>query len=270
MAFDPELVWLIQENQEDRLTVGAIKGVLDVLNVRWIGIEIDFKTAALPSIEGLREGDRVLCFGPSFITRIDHRDPVWRIGSIFDPDSFRWSQFQANWPGKMLSRDGNVTSVRTLRIDPPELPIFTRPDADSKTFDGGIRSRFEFEVLLKRLDADLPIVTASPTIIDAEYRMFMVASEVVAASEYRRNGRTSMQGFVPNAAVDLALEADRIWRPAESYAIDVGRSGERFGIIEANCITAARHYAADTRAIVEALCRHYGTANRERRGMGSE
>jgi hypothetical protein len=34
MPFDPKLVWLIQENQEDRLTVQGIKDVLDELNVR--------------------------------------------------------------------------------------------------------------------------------------------------------------------------------------------------------------------------------------------
>jgi hypothetical protein len=49
MAFDPKLVWLIQENQEDRLTVRRIKDVLDELKVRWIGIEIDFKTPTLAS-----------------------------------------------------------------------------------------------------------------------------------------------------------------------------------------------------------------------------
>jgi hypothetical protein len=69
------------------------------------------------------------------------------------------------------------------------------------------------DALLNRLDNDLWIVTASPTAIDAEYRLFIVASEVVAASEYRRNGQTSLQGFVPNEAVDLAIEADRTWRP---------------------------------------------------------
>jgi hypothetical protein len=258
MTFDPRLVWLIQENQEDRLTVRGIKDVLDDLNVRWIGIEIDFRALTLPPIQGLQDGDRVLCFGPSFISRIDHGDPAWRIGSIFDPVTFRWSQFQANWPGKMLSQDGRVSSVRTLGANPPGRPVFVRPDADSKTFDGGLRSRAELDVLLNRLDADLQIVTASPIAIEAEYRIFMVASEVVAASEYRRNGQTSLQGFVPNEAVDLAIEADRTWRPAQAYAIDVARSGERLGIVEANCITAARHYAANGRAIVAALCRLYG------------
>jgi hypothetical protein len=260
MPFDPQFVWLIQENQEDRLTVRTVEDVLDELGVRWIGIEIDFKSPTLPSIDGLRGGDRVLCFSPSFIPRIDHRDPAWRIGSIFDPAPFRWSQFQAHWPGKMLSQDGRVSSVRMLRADPPDHPVFTRPDADSKTFDGGIRSRPELDVLLNRLDGDLQIVTASPGSIDAEYRVFMIASEVVAASEYRRNGQTSIQGFVPNEAVDLAIEADRTWQPAKAYAIDVARSGDHFGIVEANCITAARHYAADGRAIVEALCRLYGVA----------
>lgn len=262
VTLDPKLVWLIQENQEDLLTVRGIKDVLDELKVRWIGIEIDLQNSTLPSFEGVRDGDRVLCFGPSFIPRIDHRDPAWLVGSIFDPASFRWSQFQANWPGKMLSQDGRVSSVRALRANLPAQPIFIRPDADSKAFDGGKRSRPELDVLLNSLDPELQIVTASITSIDAEYRIFVVASEVIAASEYRRNGQPSMQGFVPNEAVDLAIEADRTWRPAQAYVIDVARSGHRFGILEANCITAARHYAANGRTIVEALCRLYGGAER--------
>jgi hypothetical protein len=74
MPFDRKLVWLIQENQEDRFTVQGIEDVLDELKVRWIGIDIDFHTPTLPPIGGLRADDRVLCFGPSFIPRIDHRD----------------------------------------------------------------------------------------------------------------------------------------------------------------------------------------------------
>jgi hypothetical protein len=259
MSFDPKLVWLVQNNQEDPLVVRTVKEVLDELGVRWIGIDIDFKTPTLPAIDGLRRDDRVLCFGPSFIRRIDHRDPTWRIGCIFDPVSFRWSEFQARWQGRMLSQDGRVSSVGTLRAEPPPGPVFIRPDADSKTFEGGIRSGRELDILLARLDADLPVVVASPRPVDAEYRLFMIAADVVAASEYRRNGQPSIHGFVPNQAVDLAIEADRAWRPAAAYAIDVARSGDSFGIVEANCITAAGHYAANGRAIVEALCRLCGT-----------
>jgi hypothetical protein len=65
MTFDPRLVWLIQENQEDRRTVRGIKEVLDELNVRWIGLEIGFRVLTLPSIQSLQDGDRILCFGPS-------------------------------------------------------------------------------------------------------------------------------------------------------------------------------------------------------------
>lgn len=259
MSFDPRLVWLIQENQEDRRTVQRVQDVLDELDVRWIGIEIDFRKPTLPSVAGLRHDDRVLCFGPSFIPRIDHRDPRWRIGCIFDPASFRWSQFHIYWSGRMLSQDGKVSSAGAVRADPPTRPVFIRPDADSKVFDGGVRSRRELDILLDGLEDDLPVVTASPNPISNEYRVFMVASEVIAASEYRRNGQPSIHGFVPNEVVDLAIEADQIWRPAKAYAIDVARSGERLGIVEANCITAARHYAANGRSIVEALCRLYGT-----------
>src|ERR1700722_7676746 len=249
------MIWLIQENQDDLRTVALIKDVLDGLAVRWIPVIIDFNTLSLPPIEGLRENGSVICHGPSFIRRIEHGDSKWKPGSIFDPATFMWSRFQSGWRNLMLARDGRVTSIRSLRESPPEGAIFIRPDADSKAFEGGIRDSQQLRELVRSLNADLQVITASVMAMDAEYRIFVVGSEGVAASEYRRGGKPALDGFVPNDVVDLALEADRLWRPTDSYVIDIARSGSRVGIVEANCITAARHYAADTRALVAALSR---------------
>jgi ATP-grasp domain, R2K clade family 3 len=250
------MIWLIQENQDDLLTVAVVKDVLDGLAVRWIPVIINFNSLSLAPLEGLQESGSVICYGPSFIRRIEH-GAKWHPGSIFDPTTFTWSRFQSGWKDLMLARDGRVTSIRSLRESTSEGAIFIRPDADSKAFEGGIRSSRQLRELVQSLSPDLEVITASVVAIDAEYRIFVVGSEVVAASEYRRGGKPALDGFVPNNIVDLALEADRLWRPADSYVIDIARSGSRVGIVEANCIMGARHYAADTRAIVAALSRHY-------------
>jgi len=143
MAFDPRLLWLIQENRDDRRAVREVQDILDQLEVRWIGVEIDFKSMALPAIAELSEGDLVLCWGPSFVRRWDHSSPFWRIGCIFDPLSFRWSQFREHWQGLMLCANAEVSTVSDLRSNLPMRPTFIRPDADSKAFDGGVRSPLE-------------------------------------------------------------------------------------------------------------------------------
>lgn len=258
MTYDPDFVWLIQENQDDRLAVLGVQDTLDRLGIRWIGVDIDFRSRNLPIIEGLKATDRPLCYGPSFIPRIDHTDPKWRIGCIFSPISFCWSKFRANWGELMLVPDSQVCTVCELRSQIFTVHMFIRPDADSKKFDGGVRNPQELNSLLAGLDCGLDVVVAPPVKIDAEYRVFIVDSEVIAASEYRRGGIPSTQGFVPGDVTELAIDADTLWRPERAYAIDVARSGSRIGIVEANCITAARFYAADGQAIVAALCRLYG------------
>ncbi len=263
MVFDPNFVWLIQRNQDDRLAAPMIQEALDELGVRWIDIEIDFEARTLPRLPALNPADRVLCHGPSFIPRIEHAAPIWRIGSIFDPATFRWSQYQRHWPEHMMSPDGRVLTVHEFRQDMPRASMFTRPDADSKKFDGSVRSVAQIAELLDGLDADMQVMMAEPVPIDAEYRVFIVGGEVVGASEYRRQGVPSIQGFVPNAVVDLALLADGQWRPADAYVIDIALASGRLGIVEANCITAARFYAVQPKAVVAALCRYYGMPRRE-------
>jgi hypothetical protein len=259
MMYDPNLLWLIQKNQEDRHAILEVQDILDELGVRWIEFDIDFKSRLLPLPVGIKAEDIVICHGPSFIPRVEHSEPFWRVGCIFDPSLFRWSEFQRHWTDLMLSSDGTLATVRQLRTRSLVKTVFVRPDADSKKFDGGIRSPEELTNLLMILPDDIGVVSASPLEIEAEYRVFIIGSEVVAASQYRKNGSAALDGFIPNQVIDLAIEADTRWRPKEAYVLDIAKSGSRYGIIEANCITAARYYNGNPRAIVTGLCRLYGS-----------
>ena len=259
MMYDPNLLWLIQKNQEDRRAILDVQNILDELGVRWIEFDIDFKSRLFPLPVGIKAEDIVICHGPSFIPRVDHSEPFWRVVCIFDPFLVLWSEFQRHWTDLMLSSDGTLATVRQLRTCSPGKTVFVRPDADSKKFDGGIRSPEELTNLLITLPDHIGVVSASPLEIEAEYRVFIIGSEVVAASQYRKNGSAAFEGFIPNQVIDLAIEADTRWRPKEAYVLDIAKSGSRYGIIEANCITAARYYKGNPRSIVMGLCRLYGS-----------
>jgi len=259
MMYDPRLLWLIQKNHDDRRAVLEIQDILDDLDVRWMEFDIDFKSRSLPIPDGIRAEDIIICHGPSFIPRVDHSDPFWAVGCVFDPTSFRWSQFQVHWTDLMLSTDGAVATTQQLRTCLPTKPVFVRPDSDSKQFDGAVRSPHELAELLALLPDDIDVVSALPVEIEAEYRVFIIGSEIVAASQYRKNGSAAFDGFIPNQVIDLAIEADTRWRPKEAYVLDIAKSGSHYGIIEANCITAARYYNGNPRAIVTGLSRLYGS-----------
>ena len=246
------VTWLLQANHPDPSVFRSLADILDELEVPWTGVTIDFTSLTLPPLPDVAPGHDRLCYGPGFIRRIDHHDPAWRIGSIFNPDTFLWSQCHLHWGDRMVSY-GRVLTASEWLASPPDDDTFARPDGDSKVFDGGVYPPEAFRTQMAKLAAETSVVCAPPVAIDAEYRVFIVGADVVAASQYRRAGVACFDGYVPDAVIDLALEANSIWQPREAYVLDIARSGERWGIVEVNCITAARFYNAKPRAVVSAI-----------------
>jgi hypothetical protein len=160
---------------------------------------------------------------------------------------------------RILSADALVANLPEAMARIASESAFVRPDEDSKAFDGGLYDR---KTLTAALDPAIekggindrtPIIIARPIRIDAEWRTFIVGGEVVAASSYRSNGVGNMGLHVPHQAIDLAFEAAELWTPADIFCLDIALSGERYGIVEANCFNASRFYAADARAILKTV-----------------
>lgn len=96
-------------------------------------------------------------------------------------------------------------------------------------------------------------MVASPRTIEAEWRFFVVDGEIVGCSEYRRWGYPSIDGAVPRLAIDLATELASRWSPAGVYCLDLASSGDRMGIVEANCFNASRFYAVVLDRVLRAV-----------------
>ncbi|MBN9419636.1 MAG: hypothetical protein J0I12_29540, partial [Candidatus Eremiobacteraeota bacterium] len=120
MPFNPNLLWLIQKNQNDRPAVLGLEDILDGLGVRWKEVEIDFQSLHLPPIDGLTDSDVVLCHGPGFTRRYSNLSHQLRRGCLFNPETFRWSQLQEHWRHEMLSIDARISTIAALRVRPPE------------------------------------------------------------------------------------------------------------------------------------------------------
>jgi hypothetical protein len=210
----------------------------------------------LPDLSMLDAAEPVVCFGPSFVPRAfghSELDP----GIFFDPATFRWSAFQTGWGDLMLS-DGRVVSA----LAAPDLVgtgAFVRPDEDSKAFDGGLYDSGSMaetiELALSRglIQPDSSVVVAPLVDIEAEWRTFIVGGEVVAASSYRRNGVGDINLHVPLGVIDMAYEAAGQWNPADVFCLDIAISGDRYGIVEANCFNASRFYGADASAVLSSV-----------------
>jgi hypothetical protein len=246
--------WIIQENQRDSDEVRIIVQTLESEGHIPHLVQLS-KSLEIPAISDLPDGEPLICHGPGFVTRaLNH--PRFGPGLFFEPSEFCWSAFHAGWEGKMLSLDGHVMplSAAASFLD-TGVSAFIRPDSDSKVFDGCVYDKLSFARVAAKFSNNgaISVVVASPVEIEAEWRFFIVESEVVGCSEYRRWGRFSTHGSVPRAAIELAGELASLWSPAAVYCLDLAATSDRIGVVEANCFNASRMYAAAIPRVVGAV-----------------
>ena len=246
--------WVIQENQGDDHAVREMVQTLaadgHVPHLLYLS-----KGVGIPPIPDLPHDAPLVCHGPAFVTRVVNY-PRLRPGVFFNPETFRWSAFNAGWKGAMLSSDGLVMPLSAAReYLRGRAAAFVRPDLDSKVFEGGVYDVSAVALLAEQsgVDDSIPVVVASSITIEAEWRFFVVASEIVDCSEYRRFGRPSTQGSVPHMAIELAQELALRWSPQDVYCIDLATTGNRIGVVEANCFNASRFYGASPSRVLRAV-----------------
>jgi hypothetical protein len=183
--------------------------------------------------------------GQGFVTRAPHNRRL-RAGLFFDPETFRWEAFRSGWKRAVLSSDGRVMALSDARdFLQNGTTTFVRPDADSKVVGGAVYDAFRLEAATKQsaVPRATPVVVVSPLNIEAEWRCFVVNREIAGCSEYRRWGRPSSEGSVPHMAIEFAADLALRWSPADVYCLDLAASGDRLGVVEADCINASRFYS---------------------------
>ena len=184
----------------------------------------------------------------------------------FDPLTFCWLAFRSGWGAEaMISEDARLLSLDEAKKELQRGAICVYPAGcgfEEIRRCRGIHAE-AFDAATARMTAgsgDL-VVVISAVAIDAEWRFFIVDGEIVDCSGYiRRWVRPSMDGSVPNHAIEWAAKAAKRWGPAAVYCLDLAACGERIGIVEANCFNGSRFYAAGVGRIVEAVGGYARTA----------
>jgi hypothetical protein len=247
--------WLLQSNHPNLPGIGEIAAILRDQGCDVHAVALKGHSAEIPDTGTLDLSRPVVCYGPSFVPRaLKYRE--LSPGISFDTGMFRWSAFHEGWGDLMISADAVVTDTAAAVSRLGSRTMFVRPDEDSKAFDGGLFDAGSLNAVVAQaiekghINAGTPVVVAEAVPIDMEWRIFVVGRQVVAASSYRKDGVGNINLSVPYRVVDLAFEAADRWAPAEVFCLDIARSGDRYGIVEANCFNASRFYGADAIAIL--------------------
>ncbi len=176
--------------------------------------------------------------------------------------------FEDNWAPFLLNgRDALLMRLDQVHGRLPDGDWFMRPVDDSKAEPGRVRSAAEIRVLAEKVMAvpvdDIPkgslrpdtdLMMTRPARIRVEWRIWVVADQVVTWSLYKEGARVVYRPEIDADAQSFA-EAMVAANPgyAEAYVLDVCRTDEGMKLLETNCINAAGFYAADLQKLVAAL-----------------
>jgi hypothetical protein len=254
--------WVIQSNMGSQSDIqDYVKGVKESgANV----IEVDYIpfSQELPKIDV--SGPVVFYGAVNFIKEVQNSGR-WPLGVFGDSETFTYETWAENY-GSMLLNSPDSTQLMTVgdfcsdKRDPEE-DIFVRPQHDTKSLVGRVWTAGEFKKFCidvtaggyPDVNAETPIVVATPYGIEAEWRLFVVDNKVVGASQYHKKGKLHKAPGAPQDILDFAEKVIEKWSPAPAYTLDLCRSAGNCYIVEAQGFNSAGTYACDIKKVAEAV-----------------
>jgi hypothetical protein len=140
--------------------------------------------------------------------------------------------------------------------------LFIRPNSGFKTFAGQRIMAKDFDDHIATLDqnsgvmADTLILVNRLTPIEGEFRFVIADKQVIAASEYRWDGKLDIRRDWPQSCWDMAQRvADHEWQVDIAYTCDVALTEEGPRVVELNGFSCAGLYACDLEKVVDGVSR---------------
>ena len=260
------VLWIIQTN------LGVESDVRDFVDAIRQSTALVEEVAAIPFTGDLPEylptikydGPVVLYGSVSFVTG-SHQSNRWKPGAFSDPDTFTYDKWVKYYGDLLLnSSDGaQVTTIGEFVNSPlsDKNMVFVRPLRDAKEINGEVQTVGQFRKFCNSvmsgemyhgISGSTVVVVGEPWGISAEWRLFAKNGEIVAASQYKKNGRLHKNKDVPERVIHFGKMVAQRWDPCPMYVIDVCESAGNLYIMEVQGFNSAGHYDANMDAIVKA------------------
>lgn len=170
-----------------------------------------------------------------------------------------WGTQDSPWHDLLLNANARVGALSDMTLGAESA--FVRPVIDTKTFNGQVMTREQFELfqaqsiagLAGRPAADTPVLIAPVRTIGQEHRHYIVDGQVVTSSRYKLSGQPNFLRGADEVVLDVVRDAIARWTPARAFVLDTYVSGTEIGIVETGCIGNAGLYEADLLKLVNAL-----------------
>lgn len=134
---------------------------------------------------------------------------------------------------------------------------FLRPVKDSKAFNGGVYSYYDYLIQTERINAryDEPIDIQINDVheIYKEARVWVVKGKVIDSAYYKLSPYLPYSETVDPMLLEFAQEMVDIFCPSDAFVIDVCNTPNGPKIVECNCINCAGFYSIDFYKLISAL-----------------
>jgi hypothetical protein len=253
-----DIQWVVQRNITGDGSFQQLKSACQALSIGFVEVEVIPFANELPVFDRDKPG---IYYGSTSLMNQIYAHRSLRSGLFYDPDTFAISNYLTHWGSRMLNHGATITTFREL-MDMPydkEKLLFIRPDADSKSFAGEVRTFQEIAEWYGKLrqtensglSLDTKIVVGEPYNIRKEWRLWIVNKQVVAASQYREYFQLKKVAGCPADVIAFAEQCCQHYTPHDIFVMDVGLCADTYYIIECGCMNSAGFYRADIETIVK-------------------
>lgn len=264
--------FILQHNMLSNELLERVRLAVEGLPHTWVGL-IPF-SREITSNEPLEGIDHIPYGSTSFVEET-HR-LGWK-GLSFDEEQFSYKMAKAHRID-MLNGDYILPAVLAARLlgqFNKTSPIFMRPAHDLKQFSGAVYTVEEAADFLidamkcassgsYHIPMDLDIMISQPQNILAEWRWFIVGSQVIDGSMYRRNGQlhkehVTVGDLLTDAGVfkDAQKFAEK-WLPSPCCVMDTCLlANGATKVVEFNCINGSGFYDHDIKKVMHAWWKYH-------------
>ena len=279
------MLWIVQQDLWDEAGYVGFINALDRLEIEYLVIKpVPFTNRIMPAdfdsfaqdINDVEEPfidttQDIMAFGATSLTRIA-KARGWYPGTYMN-ENFTYEKWSEGFGMENILNPDSIVQRLGDHFDLSGFEgsnVFVRPVLDSKTFNGEVKSKYDFKdwqqsikfmdefmtdelVDIPMLNKDTVIAVAGAKKIYSEYRLFVVDRRIVTASQYQLGGELITTADIDRRVTCFAEEMIQRWRPAQAYAMDIADTPDGLKVIEINNINSSGFYDADPQKIIMAI-----------------
>lgn len=232
--------WLIQIIDYEKIAFHNLLNILDRFNIDYDIVEV--KNGLILHNNKEYEFDMLLNYMICGSYQLSQYTHMKRPDSVFSIEGYSFEQIM-NIFGRdnFVNSDAKIISSFDINWQHADK-LFIRPIEDTKSFNGGVYTKENFNYKGE-------VVVANLKNISQEYRFFIIDNKISTSSMYKMNGKYETSYPVEDSAIHFVENMISKF-PEQCFVIDIAKIDNDYKIVELNGLNSAGFYNIDLYKLV--------------------